>query len=66
MITNTGTNYHIELTANSGVYFSPALPAGNYRVDVTHPSFRPAAKTLPLNLSERVARQSFSSLQISF
>src|ERR1044072_2661344 len=55
-ITNTGINYRVELIANSdGIYVSAPLPAGSYRVDVVHPGFRPMAKTLPLNVSERVA-----------
>src|SRR6185436_7387046 len=56
VVLNTGTNYKLELTTNAdGLYVSAPLPAGNYRVSITHPGFRQSAKSLPLSISERPA-----------
>ncbi|MEO7650542.1 MAG: carboxypeptidase-like regulatory domain-containing protein, partial [Bryobacteraceae bacterium] len=53
---NTGTNYKLELPTNAdGLYVSPPLPAGSYRLTVAHPGFRPSAKALLLSISERPA-----------
>lgn len=55
-IRNAGTNTQVELaTNNDGIFVSPPLPSGSYRVDVAQPGFRPAARVLPLNVSERLA-----------
>ena len=53
---NLASNYSLELTTNSaGLYVSPALPTGPYRIDVDHAGFQPQARQLTLNLSERLA-----------
>lgn len=55
-IRNAGTNTQIELVTNhDGIFVSPPLPSGNYRVEVTQPGFRPTARVLPLNVSERIS-----------
>ena len=53
---NTGTNYTLDLTTNAdGLYVSPPLPPGNYRLEVSQSGFQPEAKLLALHLSERLA-----------
>lgn len=55
-VLNTGTNYSINLTTNaSGLYVSPPLAAGQYRIEVTLEGFRPAAREVTLNIAERLA-----------
>jgi hypothetical protein len=55
-IANAATNYRVQLTTNAeGLYVSPPLPAGRYRVEATHPGFRTSAKELPLAVGERPA-----------
>lgn len=55
-IRNAGTNTQIELVTNhDGIFVSPPLPSGNYLVEVTQPGFRPTARVLPLNVSERIS-----------
>ncbi len=50
-ILNTGTGYEAKLTSNAdGLYVSPPLPAGVYRVEVQQSGFRPAAKELRLSI----------------
>src|SRR5262249_34917871 len=53
---NVGTNYRFEMTTNSaGLYVSPPLPAGTYRIQVSAPGFQTHAKETELHLSERLA-----------
>ncbi|MBL8175557.1 MAG: carboxypeptidase regulatory-like domain-containing protein [Bryobacterales bacterium] len=53
---NLANNYSLVLTTNTaGLYVSPALPTGPYRIDVAHAGFQPQARQLTLNLSERLA-----------
>ena len=55
-LTNIGTNYSLELETNAaGLYVSPPLPPGKYRIDVSLEGFQAAAKEIQLNLSERLA-----------
>ena len=55
-LTNIGTNYSLELETNAaGLYVSPPLPPGKYRIEVRLEGFQPAAKEIQLNLSERLA-----------
>ena len=55
-LTNVGTNYSLELETNAaGLYVSPPLPPGKYRIDVSQEGFQAAAKEIQLNLSERLA-----------
>ena len=55
-VLNTGTNYQLTLETNaSGLYVSPPLPPGTYRITVASEGFRTAAKEVALNLSERIA-----------
>ena len=55
-LTNIGTNYNLELETNAaGLYVSPPLPPGKYRIEVNQEGFQPAAKEIQLNLSERLA-----------
>src|SRR5947208_15880792 len=55
-ISNTGTGYQVKLATNGdGVYVSPPLPAGVYRVEVSQSGFRPAAKEFRLSIGERPA-----------
>ena len=55
-ILNTGTNYRLTRETNaSGLYVSPPLPPGPYRITVSSDGFRTAAKEVALNLSERIA-----------
>jgi outer membrane receptor protein involved in Fe transport len=56
VITNTGTNARLETATNSGgLYVSPPLPSGNYRIEVSMTGFRPVASTAPLSVTERIA-----------
>lgn len=56
VIANTGTGARIEAITNaSGLYVSPPLPSGTYRIEVSHAGFRPVASTAPLNVAERIA-----------
>jgi hypothetical protein len=53
-ILNAGTGYRLKLATNGdGLYVSPPLPAGIYRVEISQSGFRPAAKELRLNIGER-------------
>lgn len=53
VITNTGTGYQLKTVTNAdGLYVSPPLPTGPYRVDVALAGFRSAAKELRLNIGE--------------
>src|SRR5690349_3542096 len=55
-ISNTGTSYQVKLATNGdGVYVSPPLPAGMYRVEVSQAGFRTAAKEFRLSIGERPA-----------
>ena len=55
-ILNTATNYQLARETNSsGLFVSPPLPPGPYRVTVSSEGFRSAAKEIALNLSERLA-----------
>ena len=55
-LTNIGTNYSLELESNAaGLYVSPPLPPGKYRIEVSQEGFQAAAKEIQLNLSERLA-----------
>ena len=56
VVRNTGTNYEVDLQTNaSGLYVSPPLPPGEYRLTVRLEGFATAAKEVPLHLSERLA-----------
>ena len=53
---NTGTGYQIRLATNGdGLYVSPPLPAGLYRVEVGLAGFRSAAKEFRLSIGEHPA-----------
>jgi hypothetical protein len=53
-ISNTGTGYRLKLATNAdGLYVSPPLPAGSYRVEVAQSGFRTAAKEFRLSIGER-------------
>lgn len=55
-VRNTATNYALELRTNEGgLYVSPPLPAGAYRVTIQAEGFRPVAREVQLNLAERLA-----------
>jgi hypothetical protein len=55
-ITNTGTNARVETMTNAGgLYVSPPLPSGHYRIEVSQTGFRPVASIAPLNVAERIA-----------
>ena len=55
-LVNTGTNYTLDLTTSAdGLYVSPPLPPGNYRLEASHTGFQTEAKQLSLHLSERLA-----------
>ena len=55
-VLNVLTNYRLSRETNpSGLYVSPPLPPGSYRITVKSEGFRPAAKEVALNLSERIA-----------
>ena len=53
---NTGTSYELDLETNAaGLYVSPPLPPGTYRLTVQQEGFASAAKEVSLYLSERLA-----------
>ena len=55
-ISNVGTNYELEVESNAaGLYVSPPLPPGTYRLTIQQEGFAPAAKEVTLYLSERLA-----------
>ncbi len=55
-VLNTATNYRLTRETNaSGLYVSPPLPPGPYRITVSSEGFRTVAKEVALNLSERIA-----------
>jgi hypothetical protein len=55
-VRNAATNIHIEVATNAaGIYNTPPLPPGNYRVEVQQGGFKTAARLVPLNVSERLA-----------
>ena len=55
-VLNTATNYQLTRETNaSGLYVSPPLPPGPYRITISSQGFRTAAKEVALNLSERIA-----------
>ena len=55
-IRNVGTNYELDLESNAaGLYVSPPLPPGTYRLTIQQEGFAPAAKEVTLYLSERLA-----------
>ncbi len=55
-VLNTATNYQLTRETNaSGLYVSPPLPPGPYRITISSEGFRTAAKEVALNLSERIA-----------
>ena len=55
-VSNTGTGYQIRLATNGdGLYVSPPLPAGLYRVEVGLAGFRSAAKEFRLSIGEHPA-----------
>jgi len=54
-VLNTGTGARVELTTNdSGLYVSPPMPAGTYRVEAVHTGFRGVARVVQLNVAERL------------
>jgi hypothetical protein len=54
-VVNSGTGASIEQrTSEAGLFVTPPLPAGTYRVEVSHPGFRGAARAVQLNVSERL------------
>ncbi len=56
VVRNTGTNYEVRLETNAaGLYVSPPLPPGAYRLTVQQEGFATVAKEVPLHLSERLA-----------
>ncbi len=55
-VLNTGTNYRLTRETNaSGLYVTPPLPPGTYRITASSDGLRTAAKEVALNLSERIA-----------
>jgi hypothetical protein len=55
-VLNTATNYRLTRETNaSGLYVSPPLPPGPYRITISSEGFRTVAKEVALNLSERIA-----------
>src|SRR5262249_24291741 len=53
-ILNSGTGYQAKMTTNNdGIYLSPPVPPGPYRVEVQQPGFRTGAKELRLSIGER-------------
>lgn len=55
-VENLATNYTLELETNAtGLYVSPPLPPGPYRILVSQEGFIPIAKEVNLNLAERLA-----------
>lgn len=56
VVRNTGTNYEVGLETNvTGLYVSPPLPPGTYRLTVQQAGFATALKEVSLHLSERLA-----------
>ncbi len=56
VVRNTGTNYEVGLETNAtGLYVSPPLPPGMYRLTVQQAGFATAVKEVSLHLSERLA-----------
>jgi outer membrane receptor protein involved in Fe transport len=56
VVLNTGTNYRLQLATNTdGLYVSPPLPGGQYRIEVSVQGFQTAVKQIGLNISERLA-----------
>ena len=56
VVRNTGTNYEVGLETNAtGLYVSPPLPPGTYRLTVQQAGFATALKEVSLHLSERLA-----------
>lgn len=54
-VRNVGTNYTLDLvTSEKGLYVSPPLPPGTYRITVKLDGFLPAAKEVQLSLAERL------------
>src|SRR5580698_11667171 len=54
-IRNQGTTYAVTVQTNeSGVYASPPLPAGHYRVTVEKPGFQTSTSELNVNLADRL------------
>jgi hypothetical protein len=54
-IRNVDTGYELKLSTNeSGLYASPPLPAGRYRISVNQQGFQATAKEITLNLAERL------------
>src|SRR5581483_4356983 len=52
---NLDTGYELTLRTNeSGLYASPPLPVGRYRITASQAGFQTAAKDVTLNLSERL------------
>ena len=55
-VRNTGTNYELDLETNAaGLYVSPPLQPGTYRLTVEQEGFAAGAKEVSLYLSERLA-----------
>ena len=55
-VRNVGTNYEFDLETNAaGLFVSPPLPPGTYRLTVLQEGFATAAKEVSLHLSERLA-----------
>ena len=49
-LTNIGTNYSLELETNAaGLYVSPPLQPGTYRIEVRQEGFQPVAKEIQLS-----------------
>lgn len=56
VVRNTGTNYEVGLETNAtGLYVSPPLTPGTYRLTVQQAGFATALKEVSLHLSERLA-----------
>ena len=56
VVRNTGTNYEVGLDTNAtGLYVSPPLSPGTYRLPVQQAGFATALKEVSLHLSERLA-----------
>src|SRR5262245_41380932 len=53
---NLGTNYKLELvTSHAGLYVSPPLPVGKYRIQTSAVGFQVIAKEVELHVAERLA-----------
>ncbi len=56
VVRNAGINYEVSLETNAtGLYVSPPLPPGTYRLTVQQAGFSTAVKEVSLHLSERLA-----------